>query len=98
MWPSPDRPRSLVVTLGQSFICTAYSVAICKANSGRVHGAAVLLGTKAKGRAGSAVLFRTSDGRKASSILRYRASLSRRVGDGLAGPFPRLSHASMVIT
>ena len=27
MWPSPDRPRSLVVTLGQSFICTAYSVA-----------------------------------------------------------------------
>lgn len=54
--------------------------------------------TRAKGRTGLAVLFRTSDGRKAHSILRYRASLSRRVGDGLAGPFTRLSHASMVIT
>lgn len=53
-------------------------------------------GTRAKGRAGSAALFRTSDGRNAHSILRYRASLSRTVGDGLAGPFTHLSHAPIV--
>lgn len=33
MWPPPDRLRCLVVTLGQSFICTAYPVAVCTPNT-----------------------------------------------------------------
>lgn len=56
------------------------------------------VGTGAKGGAGSAVLFRTSDGGNVQSILRYRASLSRAVGDGLAGPSTCRSHAPTVNT
>lgn len=86
MWPPPDRLRCLVVTLGQNFICTctAYPVVICTPNTpGGSMELQSTLPQGPRGRAGSAVPFRTSDGRKTHSILRYRVSLSRTDGDGL---------------